>query len=57
MASLSQNEADLASLSCLDEMNLGLIRGPVAGADADGLNLVLESEPGHCRVAIPAARP
>jgi len=54
---LSQNEADLASLSCLDEMNLGPIRGPVAGAGADGLNPVLEPEPGPCRGAIPAARP
>jgi hypothetical protein len=54
---LSQNEADLTSLSCLYEMNLGLFRGPVAGAGADGLNPVLEPEPGYCRVAIPAARP
>jgi hypothetical protein len=54
---LSQNEADLASLSGLDEMSLGLIRGLVAGAGAGGLNRVLESEPGHCCVAIPASRP
>jgi hypothetical protein len=54
---LSQNEADLASLSCLDEMNPGLIRGLVAGTGADGLNLVLESEPEPCCVVIPAARP
>jgi hypothetical protein len=54
---LSQNEADLASLSCLDEMNLGLIRGLAAGAGADGRNPVLESEPAHRCIVIPAARP
>ncbi|HEV2256390.1 MAG TPA: hypothetical protein VGS06_24860 [Streptosporangiaceae bacterium] len=49
---MSQNEAGLASLSCLDEMNLGLIRG----AGTDGVNPVLESGPDP-RVVIPAARP
>ncbi|HJY73431.1 MAG TPA: hypothetical protein VJ347_16790 [Streptosporangiaceae bacterium] len=49
---MSQNEADLASLSCLDEMNLGLFRG----AGADRLNPVLEPGPDHC-IVIPAARP
>jgi hypothetical protein len=50
--SLPQIEADLASLGCLGEMNLGLIRG-----EGGGLNPVLESEPEHCCLLIPAATP
>ena len=38
-------------------MNLALIRGLVAGLGATGLNPVLDPEPGHCCVVIPAATP
>jgi predicted ArsR family transcriptional regulator len=36
-------------------MNLALIQGLLAGLGADDLNPVLDPEPGHCCVAIPAA--
>lgn len=36
-------------------MNLALIQGLVGGLGADSLNPVLDPEPGHCCVAIPAA--
>jgi predicted ArsR family transcriptional regulator len=36
-------------------MNLALIQGLLAGLGADGLNPVLDPEPEHCCVAIPAA--
>jgi predicted ArsR family transcriptional regulator len=38
-------------------MNLALIRGLVAGLGAAGLNPVLDPEPEHCCVVIPAATP
>lgn len=38
-------------------MNLALIQGLVAGLGADGLNPVLDPEPEHCCVVIPAATP
>jgi predicted ArsR family transcriptional regulator len=38
-------------------MNLALIRGLVAGLGATGLNPVLDPEPEHCCVVIPAATP
>ena len=38
-------------------MNLALIQGLAAGLDAGGLHPVLDPEPGHCCVAIPAATP
>ena len=44
-----------AELVC--RMNLALIRGLAAGLDAGGLHPVLDPEPGHCCVAIPAATP
>jgi len=36
-------------------MSLALIEGVVAGLGADSLNPVLDPQPGHCCVAIPAA--
>jgi predicted ArsR family transcriptional regulator len=39
------------------EMNLALIQGLVAGVGAEGLNPVLDPEPEHCCVVIPAATP
>ncbi len=39
------------------EMNLALIQGLVAGVGAEGLKPVLDPEPGHCCVVIPAATP
>jgi predicted ArsR family transcriptional regulator len=38
-------------------MNLALIQGLVAGLGADSLNPVLDPEPEHCCVVIPAAAP
>ena len=38
-------------------MNLALIQGLAAGLDAGGLHPVVDPEPGHCCVAIPAANP
>jgi predicted ArsR family transcriptional regulator len=38
-------------------MNLALIQGLVAGLGADSLNPVLDPEPDHCCVVIPAAAP
>jgi predicted ArsR family transcriptional regulator len=38
-------------------MNLALIQGLTAGLGADGLHPVLDPEPEHCCVAIPAATP
>jgi len=39
------------------DMNLALIQGLVAGVGAEGLKPVLDPEPGHCCVVIPAAMP
>jgi hypothetical protein len=38
-------------------MNLALIQGLVSGLGADRLNPVLDPEPEHCCVTIPAATP
>jgi predicted ArsR family transcriptional regulator len=38
-------------------MNLALIEGLVAGLRADGLNAVLDPQPGHCCVAISTGKP
>jgi predicted ArsR family transcriptional regulator len=38
-------------------MNLALIQGLIAGLGADSLNPVLNPEPEHCCVTIPAATP